>query len=95
MENNSNKISIIVLTYNHERYIRQCWIVFYTKSRYTIRNVISDDASSDNTVAILMEYQTCHTNIQVLKADTNQGIIKNFKKCLDACDGYYYATCGG
>jgi len=96
MENNSNKISIIVLTYNHERYIRQCLdSILIQKVDTPFEIVISDDASRDNTVAILLEYQTCHTNIQVLKADTNQGIIKNFKKCLDACDGYYYATCAG
>lgn len=96
MENNSPTISILILTYNHEKYIRQCLeSILCQKVMIPYELVISDDASIDNTVKILREYQSIHSNIHILTNETNIGLIRNFEKGLKSCTGFYYATCAG
>ncbi len=52
-------ISVIILTYNGENYIRKCMdsVINQTIGMEQIEIIIVDDASTDSTVAILKEYE--------------------------------------
>lgn len=57
-------VSIGVVTYNQENYIRECLdsiLIQYTEFSYEI--VVADDASVDNTSKILMEYKSKYPDI--------------------------------
>lgn len=53
------EISIIVLTYNHEKYVRKTLeSIFSQRINVSYEVLIVDDASTDNTVDVLKEYRT-------------------------------------
>ena len=58
MEKVQPKVSITMLTYGHEKYIRQAIdSVLMQKVNFTYELIIAEDCSPDNTRAILYEYK--------------------------------------
>lgn len=52
------KLSVVCITYNHERYIRQCLDGFVMqKTDFEFEILVHDDASCDGTAAIIREYE--------------------------------------
>ena len=52
-------VSVAVLTYNHEKYIKQALdSILRQKVNFDYEILIGDDASTDNTVKVLKEYIT-------------------------------------
>lgn len=57
-------ISICCLTYNHEKFIRQCLDGFLMqKTTYNFEILIHDDASTDSTPSIIREYEQQYPDI--------------------------------
>ena len=60
----SYKLSIICITYNQEKFIKQALDSFVMqKTNFDFQVVISDDCSTDNTPNIIKEYEKKHPNI--------------------------------
>ena len=58
------KLSIICLTYNHEKFIRQALDGFVMqKTNFDFEVIIHDDASTDGTADIIREYEKKYPNI--------------------------------
>jgi len=91
------KISVIVTTYNHEKYIKQCLeSILCQKGDFNLEIIIGDDCSTDQTKEIIQNYEEEFSDIIfILKSQENMGITKNLKRCLDACNGLYVAICEG
>lgn len=91
------KISVIVTSYNHERYIQQCIeSILMQKGNFNMEIIVGDDCSTDHTITILETYQIKFPQlIRILPNLTNLGITKNLKRCFDACTGDYIAICEG
>jgi glycosyltransferase involved in cell wall biosynthesis len=91
------KLSVAILTYNQEKYIRQCLdSVLMQKVGLEYEIVVGDDASSDGTQDVLQEYAAkCSGKFVLLLSERNEGISKNYKKVLSACKGEYIALCEG
>ena len=89
--------SIVMITYNHEPYIKQAIeSVLSQKVAFSIELVIGEDCSTDRTREIVMEYQKKHSDIiRVIISDKNVGMTKNFMRTLRACRGKYIALCEG
>jgi glycosyltransferase involved in cell wall biosynthesis len=87
--------SVIILTYNSQKHIRQTLNgIIRQKTNFPFEIIISDDGSSDNTIAILHEYEQSNHNIRIFRNLINNGIIINYKKAVDQCSGKYFAFCG-
>lgn len=57
-------VSINTLTYNHEKYIAQCIEgILMQKTNFAFELLIHDDASTDNTAAIIKEYEKKYPKI--------------------------------
>ena len=57
MENNEILVSVYCLAYNHEKYIRDCLEGFIKqKTNFKFEVIVHDDASTDRTAEIIMEY---------------------------------------
>lgn len=91
------KVSIVVTSYNHEKYIEQCLeAVLAQKGDFEMEIILGDDCSIDGTGQILDGYIKKYPNIiQKLHHEENLGITKNLKRCLDACTGKYITICEG
>lgn len=91
------KISVIVTTFNHEKYIIQSLeSILCQQGDFEMDVIIGDDCSTDNTRFIVQQFQDKYPSIiSLLPAEPNLGITKNLKRCLDACSGDYIAICEG
>lgn len=57
-------VSVCCITYNHEKYIRQCLDGFLSqKASFRYEILIHDDASTDNTASIIREYEKRYPGI--------------------------------
>ncbi len=96
-EKTNPDVSVYVLTYFHEKYIRQALdSILSQKTHYSYEVVISDDHSEDGTVAILREYEAAHPDlIRINVNESNLGIPGNIYKARCMCRGRYVAVCSG
>jgi len=90
-------VSVCMITYNHEPYIRQAIEgVLMQQCNFTFELVIGEDFSSDATRLICEEYSKKHPGIiKLLPSVTNHGMIRNFLRTLNSCTGKYIALCEG
>lgn len=91
------KISACIITYNHEIYIRDCIeaaLMQKVSSDYDI--IIGDDFSNDATSKICKEYAEKHPHlIKYNRRSKNLGMIGNWVKTINECNGKYIALCEG
>lgn len=96
------KISVAVITYNHELYIEQALlsvIAQYNGSGklYDLEIIVADDASKDNTLNIIkkIQHDFSDIDIKILETEKNLGMHDNLKRCLEATTGDYVAILEG
>ncbi|SFF60242.1 Glycosyltransferase involved in cell wall bisynthesis [Salegentibacter agarivorans] len=93
-------VSICCLTYNHEHYIEECLKGFLMQqTNFSFEILIHDDASTDNTLEIITNYEKKHPELfRVVKQNVNQfsqGIQPFFKFLFPIANGKYIAYCEG
>ncbi len=90
-------VSICMITYNHEKYIKQAIeSVIMQRTNFTYELVIGEDCSTDGTLSICQERQSQHRQtIRLRPRPKNLGIIPNFLQTLQECAGQYVALCEG
>lgn len=101
MENSQNvMVTIRCLVYNHEPYVRQCLEGFVMqKTNFRFEAIVHDDASTDGTVAIILEYAEKYPNIIKPIFQKENQYKKNFEVIRQVMDehtqGKYIALCEG
>jgi glycosyltransferase involved in cell wall biosynthesis len=88
-------ISVIVLTYNHERYIKECLNGILSQDYSNFEVIVSDDASTDNSLRVIEEVNDPDKRIKVFQTEENLGPAGNFRFALNQCHGDYIAICEG
>ena len=93
----SPKVSILVLTYNHERYIEQALEgALRQRTQFDFELVIADDCSHDRTPDLVKAFvQSYPRQCRVLPREKNLGLCKNFADAYSACRGEYVAILEG
>ena len=93
-------VTIVCLTYNHEKYIRQCLEGFILqKTNFNFEVIVHDDASTDKTASIIKEYENKYPDIikgiyqTENKYSKRIDIFKPF--ILPITRGKYMALCEG
>lgn len=74
-------ISVVVCTYNGERFIKEQLDSIFSQTFPNLEIVISDDASTDDTPAILEQYAS-RPNVRLILNKQNAGFAKNFELAL-------------
>lgn len=94
---NEIAVSVCIITYNQENYIRQCLdSVFMQKTNFEFEVVVGEDASPDNTRDILLEYKEKYGDKLVLVLhDQNVGVSKNSMSVYEKVRGRYIANVEG
>lgn len=88
---NNVLVSVVMSTYNGEKYIKEQIDSILHQTHPNIELIITDDQSTDGTRNILQAYADKFPNIQVIINETNLGYIKNFEKGLLLARGDYVA----
>jgi len=86
----NKKVSVLMSTYNGEKYLKEQLDSILEQSYKNIEIIIRDDGSIDNTVNILKEYQQKHKNI-IVECGENLGYINSFFELLKMANANYYA----
>jgi len=94
------KVSVLVVTYNHEKYIRKALdSVMMQETDFDIEVVIADDCSQDATLSIIQQYWREYgdrlPNLRILPSEKNVGITRNYQRGFAACQGEYIAIIEG
>lgn len=91
------KVSVLVLTYNHEKYISKALdSILMQNVNFNYEILIGDDASTDDTVAILKEYRKNYPDkIRLFLNKVNLGATRNAYNIFMNAKGNYLATCEG
>ena len=84
------KIDILLATYNGEKYLKEQIESILNQTYENFNLIISDDASTDNTLNILEEYEKKDTRIKVFKKEKNKGLIDNFEFLLKNVTSDYF-----
>ena len=102
MKNNRETplVSIICLTYNHTKYIRQCLDGFVMQqTNFSFEIIVHDDASTDGTALIIKEYAEKYKDkfIPVLQNvnQYSQGVSLGKTFLYPLAKGKYIAECEG
>lgn len=93
-------VSIRCLVYNHEPFLRQCLDGFIMqKTNFVFEAIVHDDASTDNSAAIIREYAEKYPDIIKPIYETENQYSKkdgSLRRIMDkACQGKYIALCEG
>ena len=91
------KVSILMITYNHERYISQALnSILMQKVDFDYEIVIGEDCSKDSTRNIILRYRDMYPDkIRLLDSDKNIGMLGNYVRTFQACRGAYIAVLDG
>ena len=83
----STLISIVMATYNGDKYLREQVDSLLAQSYATLEFIFVDDASSDSSLAILKAYAANESRIQLIENSVNQGLIATFEIGIRAAKG--------
>ena len=80
-------ISIVMATYNGEKYLREQVDSLLAQSYPTLEFIFVDDASSDSSLAILQEYASQDERIRLVTNPENQGLLATFETGIRSAKG--------
>ena len=90
MENKAS-VSIVLCTYNGEKYVREQIDSLLAQSYPIHEIIIQDDGSTDHTWEILQAYASKHAVIRTFKNEGEHGVNANFLSALHRATGDYIA----
>lgn len=88
-------ISIGVPIYNAEKTIAKTLSSLIAQDYPNIQILISDNCSTDNSLAICEQYQKLSDRIRIVYQSENIGPIRNFEYVLKHSDGIFFMWCAG
>jgi glycosyltransferase involved in cell wall biosynthesis len=91
------KVSVCVITYNQEKYIRQCLqSIVDQKTDFEFEVIVGDDCSTDGTRAIVQEFSDRYPEVVKPKFHKkNGGGTKNYFSVHEQAKADYIAHCDG
>lgn len=89
MNNNEPLVSILIPVYNSEKFIRETLDSVLSQTYKNFEVIIVDDACTDNTPKILIEFAELDTRINLFRNDTNLYIAKARNKAISLSKGKY------
>lgn len=91
MEKNIPLVSIIVASYNGEKYIEDQILSLVHQTYQNIEIIVTDDCSKDTTAEIVKSLSKEYNNIKFFQNETNLGYQKNFERGILLAKGEYIA----
>ena len=82
-------VSVVCLSYNHGRFVREALDSVIGQTWPQIELIIVDDASTDNSVAVIEDWLKSHPETRFMPLKNNQGNCKAFNMGLREARGKY------
>src|SRR5574344_692387 len=94
---NNIMFSVIIITYNQEKYIAQTLeSILKQDHNYSYEIIIGEDCSKDKTKQVIEKYVLEYPNIiKPIYNEHNLGLIGNYYNVLSKCNGKYIMECAG
>ena len=93
------KVSVCMITYGHEKYIREAIEgVLIQECDFEVELILANDCSPDQTDAAIQDILSNHPRaswIKYIKHEKNLGMIPNFIFAMQQCKGEFIALCEG
>ncbi|GAA4084652.1 glycosyltransferase [Nocardioides kongjuensis] len=91
------RVSVVVITYNHERFIRHTLeSIVSQQAGFPFEVIVADDASTDATPDIVREIAARHPGVVVpVLREANIGIHPNVVDAMNRATGEFVALCEG
>lgn len=91
-EKQGKKVQILLSAYNGESYLREQMDSLLRQTWSDLEILVRDDGSTDQTAAILQEYEKQYVNVKVF-SEENIGLTDSFFRLLEWSDADYVAFC--
>lgn len=87
-------MTVIMPSYNNGKYIEQAiQSVLEQEIDFSIQLIITDDASTDNSVSIIKEYEKKYPDvISGIFSDKNEGLFDNYYKAVEKMNSKYFCV---
>ena len=90
------KVSVCVITHNHEHYIEKCIEgILKQNSTYDLEIIIGVDASTDKTYELVSEFAKAQPKIKTIFHEKNVGGCENYKSIHRSASGEYVVHIDG
>jgi glycosyltransferase involved in cell wall biosynthesis len=89
--NSTPLVSVAMATYNGADYLKEQISSILGQSYPNLELIITDDASSDETLTILRDFENCYERIKIFRHRVNQGITATFESSIKNCSGEFIA----
>ncbi len=80
-------VSICIPLYNGEKYLRECLDSVLSQTHRELEIIISDDGSTDVSLAIVKEYMAKDSRIRLNQNKNNLGLVGNWNHCVELATG--------
>lgn len=87
-------ITAVMFVYNEEKHIKEMLTSIYEQTTPVTRVVIIDDYSTDNTLAVIQEFEEKHSNIEVYKSK-QKGKVFAYVTGLEKVSTDFFFICAG
>lgn len=91
MSDNNILVSVAMAVYNGERYLAEQLQSLVDQTYRPLEIIITDDASADNSSAVIKEFSEKHPFIRLFRNDTNRGVTASFENSIRMCKGDFIA----
>jgi len=93
----SIKVTVVVLTYNHERFIAKALeSILNQEIDFKLQIIVADDGSQDETNNIVADFtKRFPDSFSLIGEATNQGVRRNIFNCISEIKGEYIAILDG
>ena len=91
MKKEIKTVSVIMTTYNGEKYLREQIDSIISQTYPIYELIIQDDGSTDNTVSIARDYAKSNPAVKVFVNEKNLGLNQNFKTAVMRATGDFVA----
>lgn len=92
-------VSIVVITYNSSKFVLETLDSVKSQTYRNIELIISDDASTDQTVKLCKEWlkknEDNFERTELITSCINKGIVHNYYTAINKCKGKFIAQCAG
>jgi glycosyltransferase involved in cell wall biosynthesis len=91
------KVSVVVPSYNHEKYIKDALDGFVMQQTdFAFEVLVADDCSTDKTPEIIRQYARKYPDIiKPILRKKNLGVLQNFVETMQQARGEFLALCEG
>lgn len=87
-----NLVSVIIPSYNHEKYIEKCIMSVINQTYKNLEILVMDDNSKDNSKKILKNIKD--SRLKVYYSNKNKGTVRTINELTKKCKGEYIAIIG-